>query len=332
MPTTWTGLTDQQRISYNKVMLGRAKPYTPGFTDAKKASIPEREGKTVNWRILGGASVLTTGAGLALATTPLGEGTPPSETAMTAAKVEATVSQYGAFVKATDLAVHQTIDPLWSEIFALLGEQAGQTLHTLLMNSLLQTASAQFAGAATSTATVAAAMIMTGAEVREVHRTLERQKVQKFPDGFYHGIMHTNVAFDLRADADFKTSQMYNGGLTSGGGNSMITNEIRDWMGVRWMVTTDAPIMAATGVGGIPVYATIVYGPGYYGAVDLTAQRMGSVSDDGVSGLQVRAVGVDVATKDDPLGQFGTAGWKCAFAGKILQDWKGQRIESAATV
>jgi N4-gp56 family major capsid protein len=285
----------------------------------------------MEWRILGGATADTTGAGLALATTPLVEATPPTETALSAFKITKAVAQYGAYVKASDLLVHQSIDPVWAEIFALLGEQAGQTLHTILMNELGAGGSAQYASTATSRATVAAAMIMTGAEVREANRTLERAKVPRFSDGFYHGIMHTDVAFDLRADTDFKNSQVYNGGVTSGGGNSMLTNEIRDWMGVRWMVTTDAPAYGNVGATGAAVFGTLVYGPGFYGTVDLEAQGMGSVADDGVSGLRIRAVAVEEETKDDPLGQFGTAGWKCAMGAKNLQNWRAVRIESSAT-
>lgn len=330
MATTLGGLTAEQRSSYNKVLLTRAKPYTPGFKDARKARIPKAEGTTMEWRILGGATVATTGAGLALALTPLVEATPPTETTITAAKVTKAVAQYGAFCKASDLLIHQSIDPVWAEIFAMLGEQAGQTFHNLLMNDLAGGTNVQFASTAVDRATVAAGMIMTGAEIREAHRTLERAKVPKFSDGFYHGVMHTDVAFDLRADADFKNSQIYNGAVM-GGGNSMLTNEIRDWMGVRWMVTTDAPAFGNVGATGAPVFGTLVYGPGWYGAVDLEAQGMGSVSDDGVSGLRIRAVPIEEETKDDPLGQFGVAGWKGTYGGKILQEWKGLRIESSAT-
>jgi N4-gp56 family major capsid protein len=90
----------------------------------------------MEWRVYGGSAVATTGAGLALATTALTEGVPPTESQITVAKVTKAVQQFGAFVKLSDLLVHQGIDPIWAEAFAMLGEQAGQTLHTLLMNDL----------------------------------------------------------------------------------------------------------------------------------------------------------------------------------------------------
>lgn len=342
MPTTTLGgLTAEQRVSYNKVLLLRAKPYTPGFHDAKKSRIPTREGQDMEWRIIGGSGAggggaagapgTGTGVGLALVTNALAEGTPPTETSMFAYKITEQVKQYGAFVKASDLLVHQSIDPIWAEIYALLGEQAGQSFHTLLMNVLAGGTNVQFASTAADRNALTGAMVMTGTEVREAVRTLDRAKAVKFPDGMYHGLMHVDVAFDLRNDPDFKNSQIYNGGQM-GGGNSMLTNELRDWMGVRWMVTTDAPAFGLnTNTPPVKTFGTLVYGKDWYGTVDLEAQPMGSVSDTGDSGLKIMAVPVETETKDDPLGQFGTAGWKGTMAGKILQDWRGVRIESSAT-
>lgn len=332
MPTTYSGMSAQQRSAYNKVLLARAKPYTPGFRDARKSRIATREGTTMEWRILGGAAVATAGSGLALATTALTEGVPPSETAVTAAKITKAVLQYGAFIKASDLAVSQSIDRVWSEFFSLLGEQAGQTLHTLLMNDLAGGTNIQYASSATSRVTVGAAMTINGAEIREAVRTLERAKAPRWGgDGMYHGVMHPDVAYDLRADADFKNSMIYNGGAM-GGGNSMLSNQLQDWLGVRWLITTDAPAFGNVGAGGAPVFGTLVYGPDWYGTVDLEAQPMGTIDNDGESSLRIMAVPVEQETKDDPLGQFGTAGWKCSYAAKILQEFRGVRIESSATV
>lgn len=330
MPNTFGSLTNLQRTSYNKVLLARVRPYTPGFKDARKARIPKGEGNTMEWRAIGGATVGTTGSGLALATTALIEGQPPTDTPLTVAKVTKGISQYGAYVRASDLLVHQSIDPVWAEVYALLGEQAGQTFHTLLMNDLAGGTNVQYASSATNRGTVGAAMLMTSAEINEAVRTLDRAKVQRWPDGLFHGLMHTDVAYDLKNDTDFKNSMVYNGGAMAGG-NSMLTNEIRDWRGVRWMITTDAPSFGNVGASSAPVFGTLVYGPGWYGTVDLEAQPTGSVGEMGESGLRIRAVPVEQETKDDPLGQFGTAGWKGTYGGKILQEFRGVRIESSAT-
>ena len=59
---------------------------------------------------------------------------------------------------------------------------------------------------------------------------------------------------------------------------------------------------------------------------------MPSVTDKGDSGMRITGVPVDTETKEDPLGQYGVAGWKTAYAGKILREWGGLRIEHGATV
>jgi N4-gp56 family major capsid protein len=329
---TYGTLTAAQRNAYNDVLLDRAEPLAPGFDDGAKARIPERQGTTMEWRVYGGSAVATTGAGLALATTALTEGVPPTESQITVAKVTKAVQQFGAFVKLSDLLVHQGIDPIWAEAFAMLGEQAGQTLHTLLMNDLAGGTNVQYAGAATTRGTVSTAMLMSDAEVREAVRNLQRGKVMRFPDGFYHGIIHVDCAYDLMGDTNWQNSNVYVGGQTDGN-NSMISGQIRDWRGVRWYQTTDAPYFGTVGAASAPVYGTFVYGPRWFGTVDLDAQGMPGINGANAEarGLSIRAVPVDTETKDDPLGQFGTAGWKATYGGIVLSGWKGVRVESSAS-
>jgi N4-gp56 family major capsid protein len=150
-PQTYTGMSAAQRTAYSMMLIERAYPYMPmfgAFGGGQKSSIAAHQGTTMEWRTYGGATVATTGAGLSLATTALTEGVPPAESAITAAKLTKAVAQHGAWVKLSDLLVHQGIDPIWSEAYELLGEQAGQTLHTLLINDLAAGTNVQYAGAA----------------------------------------------------------------------------------------------------------------------------------------------------------------------------------------
>jgi hypothetical protein len=47
--------------------------------------------------------------------------------------------------------------------------------------------------------------------------------------------------------------------------------------------------------------------------------------------MRITGVPVDTETKDDPLGQFGIAGWKTSYGTKILREWVGLRLETGAT-
>lgn len=335
MAQTWAGFTDAQRVSYEMALLERAYPEMPMLVgnELQSASIARREGLTREWRIYGGATVATTGAGLALATTPLTEGQPPSASLLTVAKVTATVAQYGAYIKLSDLLVHQGIDPVWVEGAELLGEQCGQTLHTLAINVLAGGTNVIYASSATTRGTVGAAMIITSDELREVKRALRRAKVRTFGDRFYHALIHPDTEMDLSDDADFKDMMKNGAGRSAEGGNSMISGTIGDFLGFRFMVSTDAPSFGNVGASSAPVFGSLFYGPGWGGKVDLAAQPMPNVPADGrKAGIKIMGVPVDVEAKDDPLAQYGVEGWKTTAVFKILRQWCGVRLEHSATV
>jgi N4-gp56 family major capsid protein len=230
--------------------------------------------------------------------------------------------------------VHQGIDPIWAEAYELLGEQAGQTLHTKLISALSGggTAVIQYAGTTPTTrATITAAEKMTGGEIREAVRTLAKAKAPRFPDGFYHGLISVDAAYDLKNDADWKNMNIYNGG-NADGGNSIVKGEIGSLHGVKFIESTDAPFFAiGTGGAVVPVFGTLIFAPRWFGIVDLAAQKIPNLNDRTGKGIQVTGVPVETETKDDPLGQFGVAGWKTSFAAVPLAPWRAVRIESSAS-
>lgn len=315
---TYSGLANLQRNFYEGVTLKRLLPFLPMFGEGQKGTIPERNGTTTEWRAW---------ASLSLATTALTEGTPPTENALTITKVTATVLQYGAWVKASDLLVHQGIDPVWTNIAGLLGEQAGASLHTVLVNVLAGGTTVQYASTAVSRVTVAAGMVLTAAEVQEMVATLEAANVPKFSDGFYHALIHTRGANNIRSDTLWQDISKYNGGSAGGMGGSLLSGEIGALHGVKFAVSTHAPVFAGAGAAGIDVYGTLIYGPDWFGQRSLAAYTTPSIDPKTGMGVRVDGVPVDRSTKDDPLGQFGVLGWKTSFVAKILQEARGGRIE-----
>lgn len=315
---TLSGLTAQQRNDYNKILLPRALAKLVMFKDGMRGSIPAHMGLTREWRSF---------ASLPLATTALTEGSPPSDSALSISKITATVSQYGAWVKASDLLVHQGIDPVWAQIYDLLGENAGASLHTKLVSVLAAGTVVRYVGQSSRTA-VTAANVMTVTEVRKSMRTLMAANVDRFPDGSYHALIHPNVAYDIMSDTAWRNPNEYRGDFAN---NSIAAGELGMLYGVKFMQSTDAPLFAGEGASGVDVYGTLFYGPGWYGITDLAEQPAGSPNPDTQKGISVTGVPVEQETKDDPLGQFGVAGWKASFVPKILQEYRGVRVESAAT-
>lgn len=217
----YSGLSAEQRNSYQDMLLPRALAKLVGFKDAVKGSMPAHQGLTTEWRAF---------AALPLATTPLTEGSPPSDSALSISKVTATVAQYGAWVKASDLLVHQGIDPVWSQIYMLLGENAGETIHTKLMSVLAAGTVVRYV-AQTSRTAVTAANVMTVVEIRKAMRTLAAANVTRFPDNTYHAFIHPNVAYDIMSDTAWRNPNEYRGDFS---GNSVGAGELGTLYGVKF--------------------------------------------------------------------------------------------------
>lgn len=312
-------MTNEQRNSYEAVLLPRLLAKLVMFRDGQKGSIPANQGLTTEWRAW---------AALPLATTPLTEGSPPSDSALSISKVTATVAQYGAWVKASDLLVHQGIDPVWAQIYGLLGENAGETLHTKLVSVLAAGTVVRYVGQTSRTA-VTATNIMTVVEIRKAMRTLAAANVDRFPDNSYHCLIHPNAAYDIMTDTAWRNPNEYRGDFA---GNAISSGELGMLYGIKFMQSTDAPVFSGGGGGGIDVYGTLFYGPGWYGIRDLAANPTATPDSDTQKGIAVKGVPVGTETKDDPLGQFGVAGWKAeGFVTKILQEVRGVRVESAVS-
>jgi N4-gp56 family major capsid protein len=306
------------------VLLDRLLPELVMLDQGLKGSIPKNMGTTAQWRFW---------ASLALATTPLTEGSPPSDSALSITTITATVQQFGAWVKPSDLFIHQSIDPAWTEISGLLGENAGMTIHTVLVNVLAAGTNVRYASTAVSRVTVTAAMPVTSTEIKKAVRTLRRNKVKTYPDGFYHGLIHPDQEYDILGDTDWKTVAQYGAGMAKGDGPNILKSEVGTIHDVRFMTSTDAPVYTGEGAAGVDVYGLLIFGPAWFGVRDLAAQPMPNQAAGQPSQNSVRlyTVPVETASKDDPIAQFATAGWKTSFVAKILQQERGVRVETGAT-
>lgn len=320
---TLGGLSVQQRSFYSMVLLKRFLPNVCMIGEGRKDSIARRQGRTIEWRFLDS---------FPRATTPLTEGTPPSDTAQNWTKVTATIAQYGAWTKMSDLLIHQGIDPVWTEASEALGENAGQTVHTVLINVLAAGTNVRYADAVANRASVAAANVYDAAEVRRARRILAGAKVRGYSDGF-HALIHPHVMELLTADATVeKVAQYGAGGRSKDGAVDLLAGEVMRYGGFKYMESTDAPIFAGEGASGIDVYGTLHYGPDWFGETDLAAAPIGTANAETnkLSGVQVIGIPLDQRDRADPLGQYGVIGWKTWFVATILQQARGVRVESSA--
>ena len=116
-------------------------------------------------------------------------------------------------------------------------------------------------------------------------------------------IAHPHVIFDLQGDTAVGS---WTDASKYGRPVQLMTGEVGEYMGVRFIESTRATIKANTGVGGlVDVYRTIVAGKQAIAWADPTSLLTSFIPP--------------TPTKEDPLGQVAKAGWK-AWVGGVLTD------------
>lgn len=312
------GLTVEARNWYEKQLLSRLVPAFVFNKYAIKKGIPANGGNNIQLRRM---ERITT------STTALTEGTPPTNTNATFSQVVFTLAQYGQYARLSDVAIKQSQDDLMPEYTRNFGEAAADALDQLLRDQLTGGTNVQYAGTAGSRGALGSSShYMTAAEIREAVRTLTRVNVPKHRStGTFVAIAHPDTRFDFFSDSNVINAYQYAGPRTNEG-NPLFNGELFDWMGVRFDITSQAPIFAFHGFSKTNgskanVYATLVFGDEAFAAVDYDA-----------FGLALLVKPLGSAGANDPLNQYATVGWKASFAGGILDQNRLVRIEHTASI
>jgi N4-gp56 family major capsid protein len=314
--TTTAGLSEELRTYYSMRLIQRLKARLPLFADAQKTTIPKGMGKVVSFRKW---------ASLALATSALTEGDPPTAQTLDTSEVTATLAEYGGYVKITRLAIDIFIDKIAAQAEQILAEQGGRSLHSLLATVVTGGSVVQYVNNAANRAALAVTDTVNVAEIEEAVRTLELANVPRFPDGYYHGFTSPNVAYDIKRDPEYR--ELFLGGGESGS-NALRQNTLTPVGGVKIMTSTDATTFAST----VTVHALTVYGPDAFGVVDLAGQDgLGQIDPDSQLGLSLHVIPAESDSKTDPLHQYGTVGWLARFVAKRIDESRMVRVEAGVT-
>ena len=110
---------DVTQAYFSKKLLTRAKYRNVHARWAALSELPSKEGKTI---------IMRRWLHLALALSPLAEGTPPSGKTPTLDDYQATLYQHGDFIALSDYAEYTQKDPVMQHWTMLLGEQEGYTM------------------------------------------------------------------------------------------------------------------------------------------------------------------------------------------------------------
>jgi N4-gp56 family major capsid protein len=301
---------------YDRALLDRLLPELMHTKFGVKKNMPKNNGDTIQVRRW---------ERMTAKTTALTEGTVPSESSFSITGIEATVAQYGDFVKFTDMVQWTGLDPVLTELAELLGEAAGDSIDQVVRSVVTAGTSVIYANGSARTAVNTAA----GATLfRKARRELKGNNAKGAAQGSdYVAICHPDVIYDLQADTKFEAKGQY-----VSADNVIETGEVGRIYGIRIMETSNARVVAdAGGLDGdtmtsttgtnADVYLTVVLGKDAYMVVDL----------EGEGSAKTIFKPLGSAGTADPLNQTQTAGWKANFVAKILNDNAMTRLESAAT-
>lgn len=296
-------LTNETKTFYDLKLLERALPELVHGQFGQQRNIPAHEGTDIQFRKF---------ATIPAATTALGA-SPPSSSTLSISTVAATVSRYGALVDGSELVATQTIDNVLTEVATLLGENMGNTLDIIDREVLIAGTNVQFASTAISRDTVGSGMFLDAAEIREAVRTLKRANAKPHTASRFIAIIHPDTWADLMGDGDVLDAFQFAG--TRGAANPVFTGELGDFLGVKFIESTNATIYASAGLSGADVYATLFIGANAYGITELDAHS---------AQTYFVPTGGD---HTDPLGMWWRNGWKAFHTCIILDNDNMVRVE-----
>ena len=168
-------LTPEMKTYYDRALIHFASPKLVHAQFGQKKPIPAGNGKTIEFRKF---------SPLEKALVPLTEGVTPKGNAINVTTVESTVEQYGDYVTLSDMLTLSSIDSVISETQAVLGDQAGRTLDTVIREKVND--------------------YLSVAAVKRAVATLKRNNASPFKDGCFVAIIHPDVANDLTNDPEWK--------------------------------------------------------------------------------------------------------------------------------
>ncbi|RUS42274.1 N4-gp56 family major capsid protein [Cohnella sp. AR92] len=304
-------LTAEQHTYYQDAMLERLTPELIYMNYGQKKNIPKNKGAATQFRRLNS---------LAVSTTALTEGVTPDGVDLSITPLTATVQEYGNWTKISEFINLTGFDPLLTEVSELMGENAGESIDTIVRDVIAAGSNVVYANGKAARNTLAAADKITALDILKVRRTLKRNKVKKIklPNGNmgWVAFIHTDVATDLMTTQEWKDQNTYVNTKNREEGT------LGQMYGIYFIEVDNGVKFTGAGASGADVFGTLFIGRGAYGVPDIE----GSSKPD----IIVHKAGSGGVS--DPLNQFNTIAWKCAFTAVRLNELCIVRYESGATV
>ncbi len=308
--TATESLSAEMKTFYDKTLITLASPYLVHDQFGQKRDIPKNGGKIIEFRKF---------SSLPKALTPLTEGVTPTGNKLNVSAVSASVEQYGDYIEQSDLLELTAVDNTIVEATKQLASQAGLTMDTIVRNEIVGGTNVLYCpkvSGDTETEVTSRSQLDSTAllRVKDVFKAAAELKAMNAPkiDGYYVGIIHPYVAYDLMQEAGNQWMEVQKYASPE----NMLKGEIGCLGGVRFVESTEAKIWKA-GADGCAVFATLIMGADAYGVT--------SVTGGGIEHI-VKQKGYG----NDPLNQRSSIGWKGLKTAKRLVEEYLIRVESGS--
>lgn len=268
----------------------------------KMARVPKGSGKVVWWVQVG--KVNPVGASLT-------EGADPSTRSSRATRISGTLTEYGNLVKNSRLFMDVAIDGTKEQIMKDLAKDAAKTLDDTVLAKALGGSNVIYAGSKVHRSDVVEANTATIRDIRRAVRALQLSSVPRFADGFYVGLIHPDVAFDLQTDTGWTDIVKYRDTVKYD-----IVNEVGRIWGVRFALAPTIPVLINSGSASTDIYRTLIFGPNFVGQSELGELE----------------IVMNEPAKASELNMYNTYGYRFVLATEIIDQTMGIRLESNASL
>lgn len=307
-------LSPEMKTFYKTRLIDYAEPNLVHDQFGDDYPIPKNNGKTIEFRKYDS---------LAKATTPLTEGVTPDGTNLNVTAINATVSQYGAYVTISDMLKLTAIDNNIVQALKLLGSQAGRTLDTIVRDVLAGGSNVIYAGGQSSRSALTTSDTLKPLYFFQAQAQLEAMNAP-YIDGGYVAIIHPYAAYDLMTSSDWIDVHKY------AAAENIFKGEIGKIGNVRFVTSTEAKVWKAA-ADNCPSY-TEGTSPNtttkYYGVFSTLVLGANAYAKTNVEGAGLETIVKQLGSGDDPLNQRATVGWKATKVAKRLVEQYMVRIES----
>jgi len=278
---------------------------------------------------------------LARASSPLAEGVTPSGKQLTFTDIDATLEQYGDFVKITDVVVDTHEDKVLMEAMDLVGEQAAETIEEVRINALKAGTNVFYANFVSTRATVNSPA--TRGDLRKIYRSFKKNKgrpiskiikatalIATEPVGEAYFVMgHTDCDADIRGLTGFVSVENYSASMNA------LPGEVGKMDNMRFILTAMFDPWLAAGASGTTYLSG---GAKVSTAASCDVYPLLVVARDGYAIVPLQGMNAVIPMVKNPepvigdeLAQNGFVSWKTYQVCVILnQNWVA-RLEVAAT-